>query len=406
MMMRRIVLWTVLGLIAAAGIAYAFWPRPVPVDLLTMAKSHFVVSIEEEGETRVRDVFKLSAPVTGRSQRISLEVGDHVEANKTVVTRIEPIDPSILDVRSQVRAVAEVRAAEAARVHAGAELERARVGLKYARIELERSRSLKKNNTISQLTVDKAEENFKTQIAAVKVAEAALKMRDFDLERARAQLISPQEAVSQRQTRQFLPIRSPVSGKILQIFQKSEGVVQAGGALVEIGDPRDLEIEVDLLSSDAVRVEKGQRVEISNWGGVGDLKGVVKRTEPFGYKKVSALGIEEQRVNVIVGLTSKPESWKRLGHGYQLDAKIIVWEGEVLSLPLTALFRKGERWAVFVAENDTAHLRYVEVGQRNGLRAEITSGLKAGEKVVSHPGDRVAEGVRLELRQALSGTGN
>lgn len=401
MIIRRIILWTFLALLMAAGVTYAFWPRPVPVDLITVSKQHFIVSIDEEGETRVQDVFKLSAPVTGRSQRIDLEVGDTVEAGKTVVTRIEPIDPSILDVRSQIKAVAEVRAAEAARTYAAAELESARVNLKYAKIELERSQRLMKNKTVSQLTLDKAERDFNTQIAAVKVAEAALKMRDFDLERAKAQLISPQEAVSQRKTRNFLPIHSPVSGRILQIFQKSEGVVQAGGALVEIGDPKDLEIEVDLLSSDAVRVEKGQRVEITNWGGKGKLEGVVKRTEPYGFMKVSALGIEEQRVNVIVALTSPAEKWRRLGHGYQLDTRIVIWEGEVLPLPLTALFRKGNKWAVFVEKDGLARLRYVDVGQRNDLKAEITANLKAGEKVISHPNDRILDGVQVVMRKSL-----
>lgn len=401
MILRRIILWTFLGLLMAAGIAYAFWPRPVPVDFITAKTAPFVVSIDEEGETQVRDVFRLSAPVTGRSQRISLEVGDRVDAGKTVITRIEPIDPSILDVRSQIRAVAEVRAAEAAKAHAAAELESARVGLKYATTELERSRRLIQNNTVSQHTLDKAERDHKAQVAAVKVAEAALKMRDFDLERARAQLISPQEAENQRRTHNFLPIHSPVSGRILQIFQKSEGVVQAGNDLVEIGDPKDLEIKVDLLSSDAVRVEKGQRVEISNWGGEGKLAGIVKRTEPYGYKKVSALGIEEQRVNVIIALTSPREKWQRLGHGYQLDCKIIIWEGEVISLPMTSLFRKEGRWAVFVAEGGKARLRHVELGQRNDLRAEITANLKAGEQVISHPNDRVVDGVELVRREAL-----
>jgi len=235
----------------------------------------------------------------------------------------------------------------------------------------------------------------------VKVAEAALKMRDFDLERARAQLISPQDAVSKRARRNFLPIRSPVSGQVLQVFHESEGVVQAGTLLVEIGDPRDLEIQVDLLSSDAVRVMRGQRVEISNWGGEGKLAGVVKRTEPYGFKKVSALGIEEQRVNVIVALTSPFEQWQRLGHGYQLDTKIIIWQGDVLQLPLTSLFRKGDRWAVFVEKDGVARLRGVEIGRRNDLSAEITANLKAGERVISHPSDRIADGVKVAARTAL-----
>ena len=401
MIFRRIALWSAIAVLIAAGIAYAFWPRPVPVDLIVVKKAPFIVSIDEEGETRVRDVFKLSAPVTGRNQRIELNVGDFVEAEKTIVTRIEPIDPSILDVRSQIQAAAEVQAAEAARAYAAAELESAKVNLDFALSELERAQRLSKINTVSIRTLELADKNYKTQLAAVKVAESALRMREYDLTRAQAQLISPQEALSQREERNFLPITSPVSGRVLRIFDESEGVVQAGTPLVEIGDPRDLEIEVDLLSSDAVRVEEGQRVEITGWGGTQVLNGAVIRTEPFGFKKVSALGIEEQRVNVIVGLTSPAEEWQRLGHGYQLDTRIVIWENTALQVPLTALFRKEGRWAVFVAENGVAALRYIELGHRNQLNAEIIGNLAEGELVISHPSDRIADGVEVEQRVAL-----
>lgn len=398
MIYRRVALWAFLAIIVIAAIAFSFIPRPIPVDLITAAKAPFVVSIAEEGETRVRDVFKLSAPVTGRNQRVELSVGDHVEADKTVITRIEPIDPSFLDVRSQRQAVAEMQAAEAQRTYAAAELESAKVNLEFAKAELERAQRLQKINTVSLRTLEMADRNFKTQLAAVKVAEAALQMRDFNLERTRAQLISPEEAVSQRGNRDDLPIFSPVSGRILQVFHESEGVVQAGTLLVEIGDPRDLEIQVDLLSSDAVRVEEGQRVEISNWGGAGDLSGIVTRTEPFGFKKISALGIEEQRVNIIISLTSPPDQWQRLGHGYQLDTRIITWEGDVLQLPLTALFRVGDRWAIFVESNGIATRRFVEIGERNDLNAEITANLSEGEHVISHPNNRITEGVSVAAR--------
>lgn len=398
---RRVALWTFLALIVAAGIGFAFRTRPLAVDLIVVAKAPFVVSINEEGKTRVRDIFRLSAPVTGRNQRIELEVGDQVEAGKTVITRIEPIDPSILDVRSQIRAGAEVRAAEAARVYAAAELESAKVSMAFAKTELERAQRLRQVGSVSVRSLEMAERNHKTQLAAVKVAQAALKMRVFDLQRARAQLISPQEATLQREGRNFLPIRSPVSGQVLQIYHKSAGVVQAGTLLVEIGDPKDLEIQVDLLSSDAVRVLEGQRVEISNWGGTGTLAGIVKRTEPYGFKKVSALGIEEQRVNVIVALTSPAQRWRRLGHGFQLDTKIVIWQGEVLQLPLTSLFRKGDRWAVFVEKDGVARLRFVEVGRRNDLNAQITANLEAGERVIGYPSERIVEGVAVVQREVL-----
>ncbi len=401
MIYRRIALWTILALIVAAGIAYAFRPRPVAVDLMIAVKAPFVVGITEQGETRVRDIFRLSAPVTGRNQRIELDVGDYVEANKTVVTHIEPIDPSILDVRSQIQAVADVQAAEAAQAYAAAELDSANINLEFATSELERMKRLQQNSTVSLRSLELANRDHKAGAAAVRIAEASLKMRNFELARIRAQLISPLEALSQREHRNALPILSPVSGQVLQVFHESEGVVQAGTLLVEIGDPKDLQIEVDLLSSDAVRVEEGQRVDISNWGGQGILEGIVERTEPYGFKKVSALGIDEQRVNVIVGLASPTEQWRRLGHGYQLDARIIIWEGEVLQLPLTALFRKEGRWAIFVAKDGVAELRFVEIGRRNDFDVEITGNLEKGELVVIYPGDQIADGVAVEPRVEL-----
>ncbi len=399
---RRIALWGTILILIAAGLAYAFRPQPVPVDLIAAKKAPLVVTINEEGETRVRDVFTMSSPVAGRTQRIELDVGDKVEAQQTVITRIAPIDPEILDVRSQIRAKIAVRAAKAARDYAIAELDSARATMEFAGTELERAKVLNSQKTLSLSALEEASRNFKTRAAAVKVAEAALKMSDYELQKAEAQLISPEEATAKRTDQEVLPIYSPVSGQVLRVFHESEGVVQAGAALVDIGDPEELEIKADLLSSDAVKVQQGQRVVITGWGGEGSLAGIVKRVEPFGFKKVSALGIEEQRVNVIIDFVTNSDQWRRLGHGYQLDVSIVIWESAVVQLPLTALFRKDDRWAVFVEEGGVATARFIEVGQRNDLNAEITGGLKENEQVVSHPGGRVAEGEKIVQRTALN----
>jgi HlyD family secretion protein len=396
---RRLVLWGVLAFAVLAGLVYAFWPRPVPVDLGEAARGPLVVTVDEEGETRVRDVFVLSAPVTGRLRRIEGEAGDEVVAGETVVARIETADPSFLDVRSESQARAAVQAAKAASALAQAELEEARAELDFAQAELSRARRLIRTETISQRALDDAERVFKTRKAAVTTAQAALGMREFELAQARAQLVSPAQTRELHGVCECVDIRAPVSGRILRLLHESEAVVEMGEPLVEIGNPGDLEIVADLLSSDAVKIEPGQRVAIEEWGGPSPLAGVVRRVEPYGFTKVSALGIEEQRVNVVIDFSDPGERWRRLGHGYRVEVRVVLWEGrEVLKVPLTALFRDGERWAVFVVDEGRARMRSVVLDHRSGLEAEIVSGLREGEQVVLHPSDRILEGVYVVAR--------
>ena len=306
-----------------------------------------------------------------------------------------------LDLRSKAQAEAAVDAADAARALAEAELEEAEAELDFAATEVERARRLISNNTISRRTLDDAERAFKTRRAALARATSALRMRDFELAQAKAQLVSPTETLAmhgEHDACECVPITAPVSGRILSVVHESEGVVEAGHPLAEIGDPRDLEIVVDFLSPDAVQVRPDQRVIIEEWGG-SSLNGRVRRLEPAGFTKTSALGIEEQRVNIIVDLEGPPEDWQLLSHGYRVEARIVLWEGDgVLKLPLTALFRDGDQWAVFVDDVGTAQRRPVEIGQRTGLEAEVIDGLDEGEQVVLHPSDRVAEGVRIQAR--------
>lgn len=398
---KRILLWGLLGLILVGSLVWAFIPRAVPVDLLRLKPGKLVVTVDEEGETRVQDVFVLSAPISGRAMRINAEVGDLVVAKKTLIAEIEPIDPTLLDPRSEAQAKADIRAAEANLVLAKASVKEARVELEFAESELKRARKLRADAVMSERELEATERTYRTRQAALETALATRQARQAELERARAQLISPTEARVRGDECPCVPIRSPVDGRILRILHKSEGVVSAGEPLVEIGDPGNLEIVADLLSSDAVKVEQGQQVIIDNWGGDKPLAGVVRRVEPFGFTKVSALGIEEQRVNVIIDFTSPREAWSRIAHGYQVDVRIVLWQGsDVLKLPLTALFRDSDEWAVFVAHEGKASKRKVTLGRRTGLEAEILSGLSAGESVIVHPGDEIVEGTAIETRES------
>ena len=396
---RRLVFWGTLGAIVLIGLVFAFRPRAVIVDMVTVDRGELVITVDDEAETRVHDVYVLSTPVAGHMRRIELHAGDSVAALETIVAEVQPIDPAFLDPRSEAQARADVRAAQAARELAEAEVEQARAELEFADREHNRAIRLVRNGTISQRDLDTAERNKRTTTATLATAIAALDVRSYELERARAGLVSPAQTAAGSEDCDCIAIRSPVQGRILRILQQSEGVLAAGTPLIEIGNPRDLEIVVDLLSPDAVKVEPGQRVIIERWGGDAPLAGRVRLVEPFGYTKVSALGIEEQRVNVIIDLTSDETEWRRLAHGYQVDVRIVLWESDdTLVLPLLALFRVGSDWSVFVESNGRAELRRVEIGRRNNLDAEVLGGLEAGERVVLYPGDRVSAGARIAER--------
>ena len=397
---RRLMFWVPVILIAGIVIAMLFRPVAVPVDLVAIERGSISVTITDEGQTRVKDIFIVSAPVPGLMRRIDLEAGDTVTAGETVVARIEPSDPSFLDVRSQAEAQAAVRAAEAAEKYASAQVRRAEAELDFAGAEFSRYQGLAERDTVSENELDAAQRRARTAAAALEEAQASLNVSRSELEQARAKLMTPNFARDSRgEDCECINAYSPVSGAVLQVLKKSEGVVTSGTPLVEIGDPTRLEIVVDLLSTDAVQVEIGQRALIEAWGGKPALEGVVSRIEPFGFTKVSALGIEEQRVNVRINLVDPPQNWARLGHGYRVEPRIILAEAEdILTVPRAALFRDGDRWAVFVAENDSATLRHVELGLKNAFTAEIRSGLSAGELAVLQPSDRVSAGSRLQSR--------
>jgi len=398
-LMKRLIFWGSLVALLVIGLAFAFRPRAIVVDLTEARRGELIVTINDEGRTRVHDIYVLSAPVAGHMRRVDLHAGDVVVARETIVAEIEPIDPAFLDPRSEAQAIADVRAAESAEALARATVEQAEAELDFARREHDRATQLIEEGTISQRERDNAEREYRTKRAALATALAALDVRGYELERARAALVTPATTQARAEDCACVAIRAPIDGSVLRVLQQSEAVVTSGTPLVEIGDPRDLEIVVDLLSSDAVSVEAGQRVLIERWGGETALEGRVRLVEPYGFTKISALGIEEQRVNVIIDLMSPTEEWTRLAHGYQVELRIILWEAaDALKLPMLALFRDGEDWAVFVESGGRAELRHVTLGRRSQLEFQVLDGLEDGERVVLHPSDRVQAGVRIAAR--------
>jgi HlyD family secretion protein len=398
---RSYLTWSTVGALLAGGLAYAFWPRPIPADFGTVTRGPMQVTVGDEGRTRVKDAFVVSAPLAGRLRRIELKAGDAVETGKTVVASIRPTDPTFLDIRARRQAEAGINAAEDARDLAAAEVRRAEAEATFAEQDFARAKKLTLGSSISQRDLDRYRLDYETKRAALAAARATLNVRSHELETARAALIGPEteadgEAPSERCC---VSVRAPVSGRVLRLLQESETVVTAGTPLVEIGDPRDLEIVVELLSTDAVKVRKGAPVIIGGWGGEGTLAGIVRRVEPYGFTKISALGVEEQRVNVIGDFTDPPERADALGHGYRVDVSIVTWQAdEVMRVPIGGLFREGADWAVFAVEDGRARLTKVMLGHMNGTDAEVLSGLAPGATVVLHPSDRVVDGARVESR--------
>jgi len=396
---RRFWFWLPAFIALAGALAWLFRPQPVSVDLATVTRGPLQVSVSDDGETRVRDMFVVSAPLAGHMRRIELEAGDSVIAGETIVARIEPSDPSFLDRRSEAEVRAGIRASEAARVHAAAELRRAQAERDFAVTELKRYEGLAASRTVSQNDLESARRRARTAEAAVDEAVAGLRVSESELEQAKARLMAPGRNGDRSADCDCVTVKSPVSGRVLQVLAESEGIVASGAPLVEIGDPGKLEIVTDLLSTDAVKVRTGQRALIEGWGGDHALEGVVRRVEPYGFTKISALGVEEQRVKVVIDLAEPAERWRHLGHGYRVEPRIVLWESkDVLKVPLSSLFRQGGDWAVFVSRDGRARLQAVTIGNMNGIDAEVLKGVAADEAVVVHPSDRVSDGARIEQR--------
>lgn len=392
----------IVGLALVAGVYWAMRERPASVDIASVASAPMQVSIQEEGVTRVRDVYSVSSPISGRLDRIRLDEGQAVKAGETLIASVHPSAPPFLDRRTQRDLQSALDAAQSAVALAEVEHERAQMALILAQSEYDRSAILaeKKIQPLSQL-----EKDFNTlelQKAQVKSTQATIDLRKAELARANARLEQPSESVLKNHSDDCcVQVRAPVDGVVLSILARSEQVVAAGARLVEIGDPRELEIVIDLLSSDAAGIKPGATVLISEWGGPERLRGTVRRVDPAAFTKVSSLGIEEQRVNVIIDLDKREPA---LGHGFRVIGNLVVWQGDdVLQVPIGALFRSGGSWAVFLVRDGRAQLRMIEIGHMNRDHAEIVSGLRAGDAVILYPNDELKDGSLVERRNTASG---
>lgn len=400
--MRQILLGAV-GLAVIGGFAWvALQPEEVPVDMAVLERGVMEVTVNAEGETRIRDVFDVSAPVAGRVLRSPVSVGDAVVAGETVVARIEPGEPAFLDDRSRSQAEAAVAQAEAAVALAEAQVAIAEADLGFAQVQLTRVNGLHTRGTASQAQLDEAELALDRAAAALDSAHATHAMREAELAAQRAVLIEPGATGGTEGVACCISLRAPATGAVLSVESQSARMVASGTLLLSVGRPGDLEIKVELLSTDAVRLSAGAKVYVERWGGAGDLEARVRVIEPAGFTKISALGIEEQRVRAVLDFVTPEEERASLGHGFRVFLRIVEWRGEeVLRLPISALFREGDGWAVFAVEAGEAVLTPVNIGHRSTDVAEVLGGLAEGARVVLHPGDRVSHGVLVLDRAQL-----
>ena len=380
-----------------AALVWGFLPKPVLVETQPAVRAPLQVTVEEEGKTRVVDRFVVSAPTAGYSRRVALDVGDVVRRGQVLLT-LDPLRSTVLDPRARAEAQARVAAADAALKAAKEKVVAAAADTSYWETQLARSRELHESGTISDEALNQAEADSRRTRANLHSAEFSVDVARHDLEAAQTALrhSAAQQAAKPAET---VAVRSPVAGSVLKLLHESEGVINAGEALLEIGNARHLEVVVELLSADAVRTGPGTRVLFERWGGEHPLEGRVRMVEPFGFTKISALGVEEQRVLVIADIVSPPQDWELLGDGYRVEAKFISWEEDnVLQVPSSSLFRRGDEWAVFVVNAEHARLRTVQLGRRSGLTAQVLSGIEAGDLVITHPDDEIEDGLEVQPR--------
>jgi HlyD family secretion protein len=383
---------------AVGGALYiAFRPNPVLVDVAEVRSGPMQVTVEEDGITRIRNVYAVSSPIAGHLDRVALSVGDPVQAGEAI-TRIHPLDPPFLDTRTRTELMAAIDAARSGVSMAEVELTRARTARDLAKASQDRARELARTNIVSKSALERMEGELELAEAQVASAEAMIALRRAELASAQARLAQPgQTPITAADGQCCIAIPSPIDGIILSLNAKSEQAAAVGQLIAEVGDPADLEIIVDVLSADAVRVRPGTRVRITEWGGDTVLGAVVERIEPSAFTKVSALGISEQRVNAILTLNDPPPA--ELGHGFRVLASMVTWSTEnALQVPVSALYRADGGWAVFAIEDGTARVAAVEIGHMTDSTAEILSGLNAGDRIVLYPGDTLEHGSPVKDR--------
>ena len=401
---RRILVTLLILVAVGAGITAAFWPRPLLVDLGTVTEGPLVVTVNEDGRTRVRDAYVVSTPIAGRLMRVNVSPGDAVIGGESVVAQMMPTNPAALDIRTREQAHAAVTAAEAALRVAVADRNKSLADMELSESDLRRAQTLFESGTVAQAALDRAESVARASRATRDTAEAAIAMREAEVQNARAQLIGFDDTQLANAmglgNDPAIPVKAPITGRILRIMETSETTLPVGAPILEIGDVEsDLEVVVDLLSTDAVQVSQGDRVIITNWGGERDLAGTVARVDPLGFTKVSALGVEEQRVNAVIQFDNNGSNHGKLGHGFRVEARIVIWEAPMTTLvPTSALFREVDAWSVFTVIEGIASRQTVEIGRQTPQLAQVLDGLKAGAQVVLYPPAGLVAGQRVAPR--------
>jgi HlyD family secretion protein len=371
-------------------------PKPITVETALVNRGPLTVTVFEEGKTRIRHRYVISAPVAGFLNRVDLRAGAPIKAGETMLATIKAEFSSFLDPRTRAQAEAHAKAAETARMQRQAELDRVNASLDLAKKELVRADALRQTGAIATQQWDSAENRVQVLTRELRAAEFALRVADFEVAQAHAGLLQATELSAEQS--EPLKIISPVDGYVLNVYEESARIITPGTPIMEVGDPRDLEVEIELLSSDAVGVAPGADVLIEQWGGEAPLRGRVSVVEPGAFTKISALGVEEQRVRVRVDFLDPMPPGKELGDRYRVEARIVTWRGnDVLQVPTGALFRRGNDWMTFVVENGKAVLRKVEIGHNNGIASEVQSGLSQGDTVVIHPPDTLKDGASVAL---------
>lgn len=398
----RTVVLSTLGLAVVAGLAFvSFRDDPVPVDLVEISRGILEVTVNAEGHTQVRDLYEIASPISGTALRSPVAIGDIVVAGETVVAIVQPSTSGLLDVRTRLQAEASLQEALAARHVAQADENQAQETLAFAQTQFERAEALVNRGVATLTRLEDANQQLAVATAALDAAVARVEMADGSIERARASLLQTNQTDGNARDC-CIQVLAPANGVVLSVASISERPIAVGAPLMSIGNPQDLELVADILSSDAVRLMPGAVTYVERWGGDTPLLAQLDRIDPQAYTKVSALGIEEQRVDAVFSLTPSGANWSGLGQGYSVFLRIVEWrEEDALLVPLSAIFRFGEDWAVFVATDGQAALRIIELGRRNERMTTVLDGLEAGAHVITHPSDEIADGVSISERSQL-----
>lgn len=395
--LRKLVPYLIIAGIAAALVA-GMWPKPVRLETAVVARGPLTISVFEEGKTRIRHRYMISAPVAGFLNRVELRPGARIQMGKTVLATIEAQLSGFLDARALAEAEARVNAAEATKMQRTEELDRARAALDLAHKDFARADALRKTGAIATQEWDTTENRVQMLTRELHAAEFALHVADFEVAQAQAGLLQAHHPEPERS--ESLRIVAPVDGYVLNVYEESARVVTTSMPIMEVGDPLDLEAEIELLSSDAVGVNPGADVSIEHWGGDSPLRGRVSLVEPGAFTKISALGVEEQRVKVRVDFLDQTPTGRELGDRYRVEARIVIWHGDdVLQVPVGALFRRGDDWITFAVKEGKARPRKVVIAHNNGVSAEVRSGLEQGDTVIVHPPDTVHDGAAVSANR-------